>query len=204
MRILVFGDSIVYGSWDSQGGWVERLKKVAHAKTLQSQGEQKTQVLNLGIGGDTSTKILKRLDAEITARFSPSWPFAFVFSFGANDERTIQGKPETSLEEFKQNAQAIIDIAKKHSQAILFVAAPPLSQPEVMFKGVEYSDERIVEYQDALQEIVEAAGIKFVDVREALEAAEDNIFSYDGLHPNDLGHQIIAEVVGPELEELTK
>lgn len=27
MRILVFGDSIVYGAWDTEGGWAERLKK---------------------------------------------------------------------------------------------------------------------------------------------------------------------------------
>lgn len=26
-KILVFGDSIAYGKWDSDGGWVARLRK---------------------------------------------------------------------------------------------------------------------------------------------------------------------------------
>ena len=27
-QISVFGDSITYGAWDREAGWVERLKKV--------------------------------------------------------------------------------------------------------------------------------------------------------------------------------
>lgn len=27
MRVLVFGDSITQGFWDTEGGWVERLRK---------------------------------------------------------------------------------------------------------------------------------------------------------------------------------
>jgi len=28
VNILVFGDSITYGAWDEEGGWVQRLRKL--------------------------------------------------------------------------------------------------------------------------------------------------------------------------------
>ena len=202
MRVLVFGDSIAYGAWDSQGGWVDRLKREAHQQTLESEGKNKLQIINLGIGGNSSTRILERLEAETTARYSANWPLVFVFSFNANDERSRNDVPETSLEQFKQNTQAIIDIAKKHSDKILFVGTTPAGEPEVPFKDAVYSDERIMEYEAAQKAIVEAAGLPFIDVREAFESAEENVFSYDKLHPNDAGHALLAEIVKPKLWEL--
>ncbi|MEI7683152.1 MAG: GDSL-type esterase/lipase family protein [Candidatus Saccharibacteria bacterium] len=203
-RVLVFGDSIAYGAWDTQGGWVDRLKRAAHQQTLESEGQTKVQIINLGIGGDSSTKILARLESEITARYSASWSFILVFSFNANDERTRNAVPETPLDQFNRNTQTIIDIAKKHSDKILFVGTTPTREPEVSLKDAKYSDERIVEYEAAQKAIVEAAGITFVDVRETFESADENVFSYDKIHLNDAGHTLLADLVKPKLEELTE
>lgn len=35
------------------------------------------------------------MPSEIQSRQSANWPFTFIFSFGTNDERSIDGKPET-------------------------------------------------------------------------------------------------------------
>lgn len=205
MRVLVFGDSITYGAWDTEAGWVERIKREAHKQTVQSQGSNKLQIINLGIGGDSSTKILKRMPAEIEARYSASWPFVFVITFGANDERSIDGKIETPIEQFKINVQAIIDLAKQHSSKILFIGIPPIGKSVVEFKGQEYSDERAKEYEQHMQEIVENADLPFVPIRPAFEQAGlDTLYAYDNIHPNDKGHQLIADIVWPKLEELLK
>lgn len=202
MRVLVFGDSIVYGAWDPEGGWVDRLKRVAHQQTLDSEGENKMQVINLGIGGDSSTKVLKRLKAEIEARSSKSWPFTFVFTFGANDERSTNGKTETSLEEFKHNVTKIIEIAREYTDKILFVGIPPLAKDIVEFKGIEYSDQRIVEYEKVMQAEVQKEDIVFVPVRDLLEAGKQSMYSSDDIHPNELGHQTIFDAVRPKLWEI--
>ena len=203
MRVLVFGDSITYGAWDTQAGWVERIKRTAHKQTVQSEGKNKVQVINLGIGGDTSTKILKRKPAEIEARYSASWPFVFVITFGANDERSIDGKIETTLEQFEANVKDIISLAKNHSDKILFLGMPPIGKPTVEFKGQEYSDERVKEYEQRLQAIVEDAGLPFAPIRPAFEQAGlDSLYAYDFIHPNDKGHQLIADVVRAKLQEL--
>lgn len=204
MRVLVFGDSIAYGAWDSEGGWVDRLKRLAHQQTIESEGTQKLQVINLGIGGDSSTKIRARMEAEITARISASWPFIFIFSFNANDERSYNNQPETSLADFKINNDAIIKIAKKYTNKILFVGCTPMGMPEVTLKGAVYSDERIIQYEQVQKQLVTSQKIQFVDVREAFESAQENVFCYDKLHPNNAGHALIAELVAPKLWELTK
>lgn len=205
MRVLFFGDSITYGAWDTEGGWVERLKKDAHHQTVESEGNQKVQVINLGIGGDSSTKILKRMESEIQARYSKSWPFVLVVSCGANDERSINGKVETSLEEFGSNTNAIIELAKKYSDKVLFVGAPPIGQTVVNFKGQEYSDERLEEYEKKLKNLVESAGLEFLPVRPVFQRAGiEDLYSYDNIHPNDIGHELIYKAVKPKLEELLK
>lgn len=203
MRILIFGDSITYGAWDTEGGWVERLKRDLHTQVVQSNGIVKRQIFNLGIGGDTSTKILRRMPAEIEARRSAKWPLLLVFTFGANDERFLNGEPEISIEEFTKNTEQIIAIAKHYTDTILFIGSAPLGEQRIDFGGYEYSDERIKEYEQIMRDIVAHADIPFVPIRPIFETARpDTLFSHDGLHPNDKGHRLIAETMQSALAEI--
>lgn len=205
MRVLVFGDSIVYGAWDSEGGWVDRLKREAHKQTVESEGANKLQIINLGIGSDSSTRILKRMPAEIEARYSASWPLMFIIAFGINDERSINGTVETPIEQFESNIKDIIAIAKQYTDKILFLGIPPSGEPIVDFKGQEYSDDRIKQYDQHLQTIVEEAGIRFVPIRAAFEqAGMGMLYSYDTLHPNDKGHELIAGQVKLHLGQILR
>ena len=49
MNILVFGDSIAYGKWDEQGGWVQRLRKYIDKKYNLIDEPKSWLVYNLGI-----------------------------------------------------------------------------------------------------------------------------------------------------------
>lgn len=201
-RILVFGDSIAYGSW-AEYGWVELLKHELHQRTIASGGATKMQVLNLGISGDSSTKILNRMEAEIAARHSASWPFALIFSFGTNDQRVADGQPETSIKQFEANSKAIIAEARIHTDTILFVGTPPVGQPVAMLKGKEYADQRVREYEERLKAVVAAENVPFVPIRPVFEQADRaSLYAFDGLHPGDAGHQLIAATVLPELDKL--
>lgn len=203
MRVLFFGDSIVYGSWDSEGGWVDRLKRDAHEITLRSGGSRKLQFVNLGIGGDSSSKVLTRLKNEIDARTSASWPFTFVVCLGANDERTVDGAPETSPEQFEQNIRKIVEILKSVSDKILFLGIPPVGADVVELKGREYSNEGLEKYDAVLERVVTELGVKYVPLREAFEAAgREALYSYDNIHPNDSGHELIATTIRPHLMEI--
>ena len=195
-RILVFGDSITYGAWDTEGGWVERLKRIAHTKTVTSNGETKIQVINLGIGGDTSTKILKRMPDEIRARESTSWDLMILITYGANDERIRDGIIETPLIEFEENTKKIIQYAKKITKNIIFIGPPPIGKSLVYLKGQEYSDQRIEEYDASLKKILNENFLEYIDLRSFLiNKPLNSIFAYDFIHLNNEGHSLVAEYV---------
>lgn len=199
-RIVVFGDSVAYGAWDSEGGWVDRLRRWAHRVTIESAGETKLQVFNLGIGGDTSTGIARRIEAELAARQSASWPLAIIISYGANDECTTDGTIETDLETFQANTRRIIAAAQQCTDTLIFVGSPRLAEQVLNFKGREYSDERLAAYEAAQREIVEAAGIPFVEVRSLF--ITDDLYAFDRIHPNDAGHTVIFDAVKAKLSEI--
>lgn len=203
MRILVFGDSIAYGGWDTAGGWVERIKSDAHTMTVAAKGQKKLQVINLGIGGDSSTKILRRMRNEIEARKSKNWPFIFIFSFGTNDERMAEYTSETDIQTFRENSEDIIQVAREYTEKIFFVGTPPLGATSVSFKDHTYDDKLVNEYDQELNAIVQEAGIEFIPIRKLFEErGNDTCISYDNVHPNDAGHEIIYNEVKKKLEAM--
>lgn len=202
-RILVFGDSIVYGAWDSQGGWVERLKRDAHRMTLKNQGENKYQVINLGIGGDSSTKVLKRIDQEISSRLSKSWELVVVLTFGANDQRTLDGVSENSKEDYGRNIEGIIKIVRKYTNNIYVLGIPSLGEDVVELKGQIYNNAMIHEYEKILRETSDSLGLKFIEMPMELSGRnKEKYFSYDMIHPNDDGHELIYKTVKQQVMDI--
>lgn len=196
-RILVFGDSIVYGAWDSHGGWVDRLKAAAHNSTIASQGKEKTQVINLGIGGDTSRGILARLKNEIEPRDAKLWPLTIVFMIGTNDGRTRDGVTEVEIDEFARNVRSIFEIASQYTSQLYAVGEPPLGASEVAFKQFAYYDDVAGAYQLRLRDIAVTGGVAYIETRNLFTT--ENLMSYDLIHPNDNGHKVIYEAVKREL-----
>jgi hypothetical protein len=69
MRVLVFGDSITQGYWDTDGGWVDRIRR--HFDTIQAtdlQDNDEPTIFNLGISADNSRNILERIETETISR----------------------------------------------------------------------------------------------------------------------------------------
>ncbi|MEA2003336.1 MAG: hypothetical protein U9O53_00050 [archaeon] len=71
-HILVFGDSIVWGAWDSEGGWVDRLKMKINRnaiKAIRKNPESDYNVIyNLGVAGINIKNVLSRIKSETKAR----------------------------------------------------------------------------------------------------------------------------------------
>lgn len=195
LRVLIFGDSIEYGAWDPDGGWVDRVKREAHKQTVSTEGVKRTQVFNLGVGGNTSRDILARIKNETEARLSPAWDLKIVLSFGANDSRTYDGAAAVPIDEFKNNACQIINIAKEFTKDVLVVGNPPLSAKEVAFKTSVFYDDLIKEYDETLAEVAANEAVPFVSIRDGLAGQQnDLLYSYDKVHMNEVGHELIKNI----------
>ena len=81
-HVLIFGDSITYGAWDREGGWAKRLRSFLDEKQLSDSNIFYT-TYNLGISGENTDDLLKRIDSEIKPRLDESEETVIIFAIGA-------------------------------------------------------------------------------------------------------------------------
>lgn len=202
-RIYCFGDSQTYGAWDSEGGWCDRLKRRAHALTLDPEKGIKYQMFNLGIGGEHSRALLKRLKSELEARHRPDWPPVIIIGTGENDTRyTEGGEPFIPIDEYRSNIEALIEIAKAYTDKIILVGLTLTEQSEQPFKSSFFSHKLLREYDAVMAEVAAKHNVAKTDTITALEAVTDPVYYKDGVHLNDEGHKIVARTVWEQLNKM--
>ncbi len=202
VTLLVFGDSITYGAWDLEGGWVQRLRKFLDKKVIDSNGELYYLTYNLGISGDTSKLLLERLSHEIEARIEEKdEEVIIVISIGSNDSEWINKSRTLNVNpnKFENNLRKLFIIAKKYSKKIVFVNSIPVDETKVdpipWAPDRSYKNELIKKFNIIAESLSRLEDIHFIDVYGPLEKTNYKILLVDGIHPNTKGHEIIFEIV---------
>ncbi len=201
-RILCFGDSITYGAWDVAGGWVDLLKRHYHKEFLDNK--QKVQVYNLGIGGETSGGLLKRIEQEIIARTSTEWETVIIIAIGKNDTRAVSETTnyESDPETYRQNLLKIITISKIYSNKILLIGLG-VANEKLSFKNLDYTNDRMEVFDEINLQIALSTNIPRIDLHKRMLANPHfNEMYFDRVHPNNLGHKWFFEQIQPEIQKL--
>lgn len=209
MRILFFGDSITYGIWDLEhGGWVQRLINQYNTETFKNLAGEWRELYNLGVTGNTTASIVKRLSYEVENRRWQDDPFAFVFAVGINDTQFAGDEKMATPQQYKDELDVLISSARHYSDKLLFVGLSPvddeLCNPWLhSVDGVSFKNERILDFEEVLRKACIAESIPHVQVFEKFkdEMGRNKLLA-DGLHPNEAGHALIAELVKPALDKL--
>jgi lysophospholipase L1-like esterase len=208
MRVLVFGDSITQGYWDVEGGWVDKLRK--HYDELQIQdlnGLDEPTIFNLGISADTSTDVLKRIESETIARTRHEVLPIVVVQIGINDSYTLQGQVCVTIADYKQNLSSIITKLKPLTAKVIFVGSSACNEAHttpVAWGEYRYTNQAIKQYEQAMSEVASEHGVPFIPVFDKFfdELTRNESLLPDGLHPNNAGHELLFEIVLPELNQL--
>lgn len=205
MRVLVFGDSIAQGFWDAEGGWVGRLRKYYDTQNIERPSDDLPTLYNLGVSGNSSNELLARVDNETKARNNDE-PLAIIFAIGVNDARTKAGKNFSDTNLYRQNLAELTKQAREYSEKILFIGltscVEELANP-VAWGDTGYTNSRIKEFDTALQDFCEQNELSFVEIFKPFREKQAQVeLLPDGVHPNGEGHQFIADLVKPKLEEL--
>ncbi len=202
LQIFVFGDSIAYGAWDKEGGWVVRLRKFLDKKQFVETEKYYFMVYNLGVSGDSTEDVLERFSFEVKQRFDEALETLVIFAVGINDSHFIKSKSvlRTSLDNFKANLQKLTMFAKEFTQNIVFVGATPVDESKTIpipwDKDVSYTNEQIAKDNEIIQEFCKQNKIPFVPIfNDWLATNYKKFLSEDGLHPNTAGHKKIFEHV---------
>jgi lysophospholipase L1-like esterase len=208
MRILFFGDSITQGFWSVEGGWVEKIRKHYDGIAMQDlDHDMQPRIFNLGISGDTTRNLLKRIEGETLARKWKEDPLVVVIAIGTNDDLFESDEQWVRPEEFRANLEKILSTLAPISTAVMFVGSPACDETKtspVSWGDFTYTNRELERSERTVAEVAASHGALFVPIfdgfRTKLDAGEDLLM--DGLHPNDTGHAYIADRVLPELDLL--
>ncbi len=200
---LFFGDSITYGEYDGVfGGWVDILKRYA----LQKYNEGNTNeliIFNLGIGGKTTEGLINRLPHEMKARNSADGNIVFI-GYGANDLAVKDGIQLVNPEKFKANIELAIQDSKLYSDDIYLVSILPFSEKidgKISATGKIRTNEDVLIYNQILKDIATENALVYIDFYSAFIADKEILLSKDGVHPNEKGYGMMAEIAIPIIEK---
>lgn len=199
---LFFGDSITYGEYDGVfGGWVDILKRYALQKF--HEGKDELILFNLGIGGETTEGLLKRMPHELAARNAADGNIVFI-GYGANDLAVKDGKQIVDPEQFRNNMKTAVEHAKQYSSDIYLVSILPFSQKAdgvVAASGKLRINEDVIKYNQLIQEIADENGLIYIDFYTAFLQDREILLFEDGVHPNEKGYGMMAEIAIPIIEK---
>jgi lysophospholipase L1-like esterase len=193
VNICIFGDSIVWGAYDPEnGGWGNLTRN--HFEMQDND----TGVYHLGIPGDTSSGLLKRVEAEMQTRN----PDILVFAIGTNDSQFVfsQGSHLVPVDRFRDNLEKLTEAGRRYTEKIVFVGLMHVDErktdPVPWFPDRAYRNEGVDLFDNLLMNFCVQSGLRFISIKSVL--GNDDFF--DGLHPNSVGHRKIFEKIVHELE----
>lgn len=206
-RILVIGDSLVYGAHDKEdGGWVHRLR--LDLDRMVPPGQRPTySVYNLGVRDDTTRKLLTRFESEVESRVKEGDSLFLMFGIGVNDSRYVNSldTPEIPADTFRENLGKILQIAQKLTQKIIFIGLAPVNDAKISpfphLPDKTYTTERVKTYNNIIKTFCQENNVHFIDIFSVFISLNYHELLEDGLHPNSKGHELIFRSVKEYLKE---
>ncbi|HUC02222.1 MAG TPA: SGNH/GDSL hydrolase family protein [Candidatus Paceibacterota bacterium] len=200
--IFAFGDSITYGAWDIENsGWANSLRRHLDQRA-ETDPDFYTLFYNLGIPGETTDGLVKRLRPEVETRLREGQENIFIFAYGANDAAMIPSEKRfrVPVAQFGANIEAAITTAKEFSSKIMLLNITPVIEEKTLNplgKDRSRLDNSVVAYNEKLAEVARKNSLPLVDVYGEFRKNDyiGLLDEGDGLHPNTKGHAIIYELV---------
>lgn len=198
--IYVFGDSITYGAWDEQGGWVQRIRTSFDQAYVSGRAE-KAMVYNQGVWDDTTAGVLARFKTEMDARFNPAVETDIVFAVGINDTHYMNDKKHDFItpEAFEANIGKLVGSARTYTKKIAFVGLNPVDEGKVAplpwNAAQSYRQDRVKLFNGIIGKVAAEENLFFVDVWKDWIQINYRALLFDGLHPNASGHRRLAQKV---------
>jgi lysophospholipase L1-like esterase len=205
---LIFGDSIVWGAWDPEGGgWAERLRRYL-MQQVETETDPENPLYNLGIRGETTVKLAERFKREAEARITPQRKTIVIIGIGTNDSSHIDDKePSVKPELFRKNLQTLTSLARQFADTVILAGLTVVDEakgaPAYWDKTIFYRNSYLQAYNKIIEEVAVEASALFIDIQKQFAEGDYRTFldPDDGLHPNSKGHEKIFEIVRDFLTE---
>jgi hypothetical protein len=143
-----------------------------------------------GVGGNTSRDMLARLQNDVISK-KPDW---MTLSCGVNDVWHHEGG--VPLEDYKKNITSILDQCQASGIKVMIMTATFIQESD------NADNQKLAAYNDWLREMAKVRNLPLAEENGAYWAAvkaapphEGNFLTNDGVHPNPVGHQLMARTI---------
>lgn len=204
LTIVAFGNSVTAPRKTVKQVFAQRLPELLAQKGIAAT------IINSGVPGSHSGKLedndahrakhaLERLQAQVLDHK----PNLVIVDFGINDAAIDARKnaPRIPLEVFRKNMEYMVTQMQTNGSKVL------LMTPNALNRGKDYSD-RLLKYAEVVRELSKTykTGLvdnleKFYDYGRKNGLLLDSLL-LDGMHPNDVGHKLMAETIVKEIEAM--
>lgn len=198
VKIVCLGDSVTAGV--REGVTAEQTFCVLLKKNLEKAG-YKAEVVNAGIGGQTTANGVARLEKAVIAEK----PRFVVIMYGINDSWIEQGntKSTIALADYSANLKKMIVALRSQQITPILMTANPVAAP----KYPPERDALLKKYVEAMRAVAKSETVRLVDVHArygelAKKGTDPNTLLTDAMHPNPKGHALIADLLTKVFRDL--
>ncbi len=178
--LVIVGDSLTEGyGVAKEKAYPFLLEKKIQAKYPKAEWK----VINAGISGSTSASGPQRMAWQMKSK-----PDLVMIALGAND-----GLRGIKVTEIRKNLSATIELAQKGKGAVILAGMemPP-----------NYGKDYVRDFHNLFPELAQKYKIKLLPFLLDGVAGRKDLNQSDSIHPNEKGHQIIADMVVKFIDNL--
>lgn len=158
------------------------------------------RVVNRGIGGDTTTYIVKRFAADVL-QLKPRFA---VIKAGINNTAPLDNYLELNIEVFDEiyneiclDIEVMINMAKEYGVEPVICSLLPTCNELSRMMGTR--NHLVAKVNERLQQITSKYDVLYVDYHSQV-CSEDGLtlrsdFAYDGVHLNAYGYKVLADTL---------
>lgn len=209
-QLFFFGASYVYGVGAKSAGFADLIKQHYHHKMYSNGGVGESyEVFSFGKSGAT-VDFVSENSPKLLDMYQRDEKGVAVLTIGFNNARA-KDAPDNFVctpESYKEQMSALLDVMKEKTRHLiclgyLFVdetKTAPKKSPLSGSLSYFYND-RIQQFNGIFKSLCEEKEISFVTIPVTKEVWLGKYVYEDGLHPNQKGHQLIADTLIPLIEK---
>lgn len=182
LKILFLGDSLTEGyGIDPDKAFAPLIDKKIKAEFTHGAN---IKVIQDGISGATSASALGRLKWQLRAKHKPK---ILVLALGANDG--LRGLDPQAMQ---KNLISVIELAQKKGLIVVFAGMRALPN---------YGQQYAQQYEPVFSNLAQKYQLIFMPFLLDEVAGSPQLNIADGIHPNEKGHEIIANNLYPYIKK---
>ncbi|MEW6358052.1 MAG: GDSL-type esterase/lipase family protein [Planctomycetota bacterium] len=212
LAIVAFGDSTTALRETVKEVYAQRVQKELNSRGIA------VDVINAGVGGNTTAAGRSRFEKDVVSR----QPDLVIIQFGINDSAVdVWRKPPASgsrvpVDRYEENLRYFIHVLRSRRAKVILMTPNPLRWTEklkAMYGKPPYDPDDpngfnipLVPYVEVVRKVAREERIPLIDVFAEFgkqgQAVDDLLL--DGMHPNDKGHALVADLLARKIVEMTE